>query len=80
MKTLKKDLKRNLANLFLVVLGSIIMGIGYSLFIIPHHFVPGGVSGIAMIVNYFTRLPLGILQNPRRVEGKQALQPRLRPF
>ncbi len=61
MKIIKKDLKRNLANLALVILGSIIMGIGYSLFLIPHHFVPGGVSGIAMIVNYFTRLPLGVL-------------------
>jgi uncharacterized membrane-anchored protein YitT (DUF2179 family) len=61
MKIVKKDLKRNLANLTLVVLGSVIMGIGYSLFLIPHHFVPGGVSGIAMIVNYFTRLPLGVM-------------------
>jgi uncharacterized membrane-anchored protein YitT (DUF2179 family) len=61
MKIVKKDLKRNLANLALVILGSIIMGIGYSLFLIPHHFVPGGVSGIAMIVNYFTRMPLGVL-------------------
>lgn len=61
MKMKKKDLKRNLANLSLVILGSVIMAIGYSLFLIPHHFVPGGVSGIAMIVNYFTRLPLGTL-------------------
>ena len=50
-----------MANLALVLIGSIIMGIGYSLFLLPHHFVPGGVSGIAMIVNYFTRLPLGAL-------------------
>jgi uncharacterized membrane-anchored protein YitT (DUF2179 family) len=61
MKLQKKDLKRNLANLFLVTLGSAIMAVGYSLFLIPHHFVPGGVSGIAMIINYFTRLPLGSL-------------------
>jgi uncharacterized membrane-anchored protein YitT (DUF2179 family) len=59
MKISKKDLRRNLANLFLVILGSAIMGVGYALFLIPHHFVPGGVSGIAMIINYFTRLPLG---------------------
>jgi uncharacterized membrane-anchored protein YitT (DUF2179 family) len=57
----KKDLKRNLANLTLVILGSVIMAVGYSLFLIPHHFVPGGVSGIAIIVNYFTRLPVGAL-------------------
>ena len=61
MKLQKKDLKRNLANLALVILGSVIMGVSYSLFLIPHHFVPGGVSGIAMIINYFTRLPLGSL-------------------
>ena len=61
MKIIKKDIKRNLANLFLIISGSVIMGIGYSIFLIPHHFVPGGVSGIAMIVNYFTRLPLGVL-------------------
>jgi len=61
MKVNKKDLNRNLANLSLIILGSVIMGIGYSIFLIPHHFVPGGVSGIAMIVNYFTRLPLGTL-------------------
>ena len=61
MKLNKKDLRRNLANLALVILGSAIMGVGYALFLIPHHFVPGGVSGIAIIVNYFTRLPVGTL-------------------
>jgi uncharacterized membrane-anchored protein YitT (DUF2179 family) len=61
MKLSKKDLRRNLANLTLVVVGSVIMAIGYSLFLIPHHFVPGGVSGIAMIINYFIRLPLGTM-------------------
>jgi uncharacterized membrane-anchored protein YitT (DUF2179 family) len=61
VKLSKKDLRRNLANLTLVILGSAIMAVGYSLFLIPHHFVPGGVSGIAMIINYFTRLPLGTL-------------------
>lgn len=44
-----------------IVLGSIIMGLGYALFLIPHHLVPGGVSGIAIMVNYFFSLPVGIL-------------------
>jgi uncharacterized membrane-anchored protein YitT (DUF2179 family) len=61
VKIQKKDLKRNLANLTLIVIGSAIMAVGYSLFLIPHHFVPGGVSGIAIIINYFTRLPVGTL-------------------
>ena len=61
MKIDKKHLRRNLADLSLVILGSIIMGIGYSLFLIPHHFVPGGVSGISMIINYLTKLPVGMM-------------------
>jgi len=48
-------------DMLLIVLGSFIMALGYSLFIIPHHFVPGGVSGISIIVNYFTNFPVGIL-------------------
>jgi len=44
-----------------IVLGSTIMGLGYALFLIPHHLVPGGVSGIAIIINYFFNLPVGIL-------------------
>lgn len=61
MKILKKNLKQNLANLALVIMGSAIMALGYALFLIPHHFVPGGVSGLAIMVNYFTRLPVGTL-------------------
>jgi len=44
-----------------IVLGSVIMGLGYALFLIPHHLVPGGVSGIAIILNYFFNLPVGVL-------------------
>jgi uncharacterized membrane-anchored protein YitT (DUF2179 family) len=50
-----------LKNAVLIVIGCAIMGLAYALFLIPHHFVPGGVSGIAMIVNYFAGLPVGAL-------------------
>src|SRR5512135_2168154 len=48
-------------NALLILLGCVITGLAYSLFLIPHHFVPGGVSGIAIILNYFTALPVGAL-------------------
>jgi uncharacterized membrane-anchored protein YitT (DUF2179 family) len=48
-------------SVLLILLGCAIMGLSYALFLIPHHFVPGGVSGIAMIVNYFSGLPVGAL-------------------
>jgi uncharacterized membrane-anchored protein YitT (DUF2179 family) len=50
-----------LKNAVLIVVGCAIMGLAYALFLIPHHFVPGGVSGIAMIINYFAGLPVGAL-------------------
>jgi uncharacterized membrane-anchored protein YitT (DUF2179 family) len=50
-----------LKNILLLVAGCAIMGLAYALFLIPHHFVPGGVSGIAIIANYFAGLPVGAL-------------------
>ncbi|MEN6560557.1 MAG: YitT family protein [Acidobacteriota bacterium] len=50
-----------LKNALLILLGCAISGLAYALFLIPHHFVPGGVSGLAMIVNYFSALPVGAL-------------------
>jgi uncharacterized membrane-anchored protein YitT (DUF2179 family) len=44
----------------MVAVGSIVMGLAYALFIIPHHFVAGGVTGIAVILNYFFRFPVGV--------------------
>ena len=48
-------------NALLILTGCAITGLAYALFLIPHHFVPGGVSGIAMIANYFSGLPVGAL-------------------
>jgi uncharacterized membrane-anchored protein YitT (DUF2179 family) len=48
-------------NILLILFGCVITGLAYALFLIPHHFVPGGVSGISIIINYFTALPVGAL-------------------
>ena len=45
----------------LILIGCTIMGLSYALFLIPHHFVPGGVSGIAIILNFFFKLPVGAM-------------------
>jgi len=50
-----------LKNALLILVGCAVMGLAYALFLIPHHFVPGGVSGIAIIANYFAGLPVGAL-------------------
>jgi len=49
------------SNALLIAVGCAIQGVAYAMFLIPHHFVPGGVSGIAIIINYFASLPVGLL-------------------
>ena len=43
--------KRDIKRFFLVVLGTIVLGIGAGLFLVPYEIVSGGVTGIAIILN-----------------------------
>lgn len=56
-----QDFKRQAVPMALILIGCTIMGLSYALFLIPHHFVPGGVSGIAIILNFFFKLPVGAM-------------------
>ena len=60
MKISSKEIKKAAVDFLLIAVGSVIMGMAYTLFLIPHHFVPGGVSGIAIILNYFFKIPVGV--------------------
>jgi uncharacterized membrane-anchored protein YitT (DUF2179 family) len=44
-----------------IVLGSVLYGIGFQYFLYPNAIIVGGVSGLAMIINYLTRLPVGVM-------------------
>ena len=56
-----KPWKRHGLDAAFIVTGCAVMGLAYALFLIPHHLVPGGVSGIAIMVNAFTGFPVGVL-------------------
>lgn len=43
-----------------IVLGCIIGGAAYPLFLEPCHIAPGGLTGVAMIINNFTKWPVGV--------------------
>ncbi len=45
----------------LIVLGSALFAAGFQFFLYPNSIIVGGVSGIAMIINYLTNLPVGVL-------------------
>jgi uncharacterized membrane-anchored protein YitT (DUF2179 family) len=44
-----------------IVIGGIIFALGYAAFLIPHRIVPGGISGIAMILRFLYNTPVGIV-------------------
>ena len=57
----RNALNKIIKNMLFILFGSAIMGLGYALFLIPFHLVPGGVSGISIIFNYLFRFPVGLV-------------------
>ena len=53
-------LRRLIVKYLLIVLGSAVYAIGFQYFMFPNNIVSGGVTGIAMILNHFTRWPVGM--------------------
>jgi uncharacterized membrane-anchored protein YitT (DUF2179 family) len=54
--------QKELGNRILFVLiGSLLTAIGINAFIIPHKLLSGGVSGVAIIIQYLTNIPSGYL-------------------
>ena len=43
------------------IVGGVIFALAYAVFLIPHRIVPGGVSGIAMILRFLYNTPVGIV-------------------
>ncbi|MEK5236408.1 YitT family protein [Paenibacillus sp. FSL L8-0470] len=52
---------RQLGNYLAIILGSAMIASGFNLFLIPHRLLSGGVSGVAMLVGYFTPLNISLL-------------------
>ena len=44
-----------------IIIGGVIFALGYAAFLIPHRIVPGGISGIAMILRFLYNTPVGIV-------------------
>ncbi len=58
---MKANLKTNLINWCLITFAALVYSAGIALFLNPNELAPGGVSGIAIIVNRLTGLPTGLL-------------------
>lgn len=53
--------RENFFDFLLIIIGSAIMGLAYNLFLIPHRIVPGGVTGLSIIINYWLKTPIGLV-------------------
>ena len=60
MPTAPTTKKQLLLDAFLIVFGSFILAIGYSLFLAPAHISPGGVYGLALVIREVARSLFGL--------------------
>lgn len=50
-----------LVDYALILLAAILSALNVGLFLAPHRIAPGGVSGLAIIINFFTNWPIGLM-------------------
>ncbi len=55
-----RDFIKDIKGIIILITGSFIMAISINMFLLPNKIAPGGVSGIATVLFYLYRLPMGI--------------------
>lgn len=58
---IKPEKKEVISSYIQIVLGCIIGGAAYPMFLTPNNIAPGGLTGIAIILNYLFSLPVGVV-------------------
>jgi len=54
-------LLKKASNLLVILTGAALVAAGFNLMLIPHQLLSGGISGIAMIIGYFTNINISML-------------------
>ena len=57
------NLKRDIINVIMIIIGTIIMGLGFNMFLVPNNITPSGFSGLAAIISEFLS-EINIVINP----------------
>ena len=55
------SVKRAIWEYFLILAGTVLFAVSVYVFTAPNQIAPGGVSGLATVINYLTGMPLGLL-------------------
>lgn len=61
MKKISESSLKSALNIIRILLGSAVFAVGIQWFFHPAGLLSGGVTGIAMIVNYLTKAPIGVM-------------------
>jgi uncharacterized membrane-anchored protein YitT (DUF2179 family) len=49
------------SDYLLITLGALLQAISIRLFLVPGHLLNGGVSGLAQLINFYTKFPIGVM-------------------
>lgn len=60
-RAFRRTLWRNFREFILIALGVLSAGLGLKSFLLPNGFIDGGVTGISLLVNHITAIPLAVL-------------------
>lgn len=55
----KYNIKKQIVEIFGTILGSFVISIGISLFLLPNQLSSGGIAGIGTIIYYLLKIPMG---------------------
>ena len=58
---MKNSFVKKVIKYAVIVMGSLVYAVGFQFFMYPNTIVSGGVTGVAMILNAFTGLPVGLM-------------------
>lgn len=61
LKRRRQIIGRNIKGVFLIILGILSASFGLKGFLLPNHFIDGGITGISLLLAIVTGLPLSIL-------------------
>ncbi len=86
MKLTKPKLSKNAVRIIAIdfmgiLIGSVILAVGLNMFMVPNMLAPGGISGLAVVIYYLIKFPVGvtiiILNIPLFIIGYLVLGPRV---
>jgi uncharacterized membrane-anchored protein YitT (DUF2179 family) len=60
MRNKLKHAFADINRIFFMILGSILVSIGLETFLIPNNIIDGGMTGISIMANHLTNIPLGV--------------------